>query len=64
MLSDLRAEQDQKKKALRLTKMPEPQTKEVGTQAAEKIPPVKLIDVSSQTDIQNSDSASGLKEQV
>ena len=64
MLSDRRAEQDQKRKTLRLTKVSKPQTKEVGTQAAEKIPPVKLIDVSSQTDSHNSDSVSGLKEQV
>ena len=64
MLSDRRAEQDQKKKTLRLTKVSKPQTKEVRTQAAEKIPPVKLIDVSSQTDSHNSDSVSELKEQV
>ena len=43
--------------------MLKPLTKEVGSQAAEKIPPVKLIDVSSQTDSHNSDSVSGLKEQ-
>ena len=64
MLSDRRAGQDQKRKTLRLTKVSKPQTKEVGTQAAKKIPPVKLIDVSSQTDSHNSDSVSELKEQV
>ena len=64
MLSDRRAEQDQKRKTLRLTKVSKPQTTEVGTQAAEKIPPVKFIDVSCQTDSHNSDSVSELKEQV
>ena len=64
MLSDLRAEQDQKRKALQLTKVPKARTKEVGTQAAERIPPLKLIDVSTQTDSHNNDSVSELKEQV
>ena len=44
--------------------MSKPQTTEVGTQAAEKIPPVKFIDVSCQTDSHNRDSVSELKEQV
>jgi len=64
MLSDLRAEQDQKRKALQLTKVPKARTKEVGTQAAERIAPVKLIDVSTQTDSHDNDSVSELKEQV
>ena len=44
--------------------MSKPQTTEVGTQAAEKIPPVKFIDVSCQTDSHNRDSVGELKEQV
>ena len=45
MLSDLWAEQDQKRKALQLTKVPKAKTDEVGTQAAERTVPVKLVDV-------------------
>ena len=47
MLSDLWAEQDQKRKALQLTKVPKAKTDEVGTQAAEGTVPVKLVDVST-----------------
>ena len=64
MLSDLRAEQDQKRKALQLTKVPKARTKEIGTQAAERRATVKLIDVSTQTDSHDNDSVSELKEQV
>ena len=65
MLSDLWAEQDQKRKALQLTKVPKAKTDEVGsTQAAERTAPVKLIDVSTQTDSHENDSVSELKEQV
>ena len=64
MLSDLWAEQDQKRKALQLTKVPKAKRDEVGTQAAERTVPVKFIDVSTQTDSHENDSVSELKEQV
>ena len=64
MLSDLWTEQDQKRKALQLTKVPKANTDEVGTQAAERTAPVKLIDVSTQTDSHENDSVGKLKEQV